>query len=46
MDTAPHNVTRAELVELARERTGLSIKEARNVVETMLQIVEAPLAGW
>jgi len=40
MDTAPHNVSRADLVELTRERTGLSRKEARNVVETILQIVE------
>jgi integration host factor subunit alpha len=43
MDTTPHNVTRAELVELARERTGLSIKEARNAVEAILQIVEGRL---
>ena len=40
MDTAQHNVTRADLVELTRERTGLCRKEARNVVETILQIVE------
>ena len=40
MDSAPHNVTRADLVELTRERTGLSRKEARKVVETILQIVE------
>jgi integration host factor subunit alpha len=40
MDTAQHNVTREYLVELTRERTGLCRKEARNVVETILQIVE------
>jgi len=43
MDTAQHNVTRADLVELTRERTGLCRKEARNVVETILQIVESRL---
>ena len=42
-DTAQHNVTRADLVELTRERTGLCRKEARNVVETILQIVESRL---
>lgn len=40
MDTAQHNVTRADLVELTRARTGLCRKEASNVVETILQIVE------
>jgi len=43
MDTAQHNVTRADLVELTRERTGLCRNEARNVVETILQIVESRL---
>jgi len=40
MDTAPHNVTRANLVDLTCERTGLSRQESRKVVETILQIVE------
>jgi nucleoid DNA-binding protein len=40
MYTAPHNVTRAHLLELTRERTGLSGKETRNVLETILQNVE------
>ncbi len=40
MDAAPHNITRAHLVDLTCERTGLSREESRKVVETILQIVE------
>jgi integration host factor subunit alpha len=40
MNTALHNVTRADLVDLTHERTGLSREESRKVVETLLQIVE------
>ena len=40
MGTAPHHFTRADLVDLTCERTGLSKKESRRVVETILQIVE------
>jgi integration host factor subunit alpha len=40
METAPYNVTRAALVGLTRERTGLSTEESRKVVQTILQIVE------
>ncbi len=39
MNTA-HTVTRADLVDLARERIGLSREESREVVETILQIIE------
>jgi integration host factor subunit alpha len=40
MDTAPRKVTRADLVDLTRERIGLSRGESRKVVETILQIVK------
>lgn len=40
MGTAPHHYTRADLVDLTRERTGLSRDESRKVVKTILQIVE------
>jgi integration host factor subunit alpha len=40
MNIAPRNVTRAYLVDLTRERTGLSREQSRKVVETILQIVE------
>ena len=40
MNTALHNVTRADLVDLTHERTGLSREESRKVVKTILQIVE------
>jgi integration host factor subunit alpha len=43
MNIAPRNVTRAYLVDLTRERTGLSRQQARKVVETILQIVEDSL---
>lgn len=39
-DKIPLNMTRAELVDLIRERVNLSRSEARRVVETVLQIVE------
>ena len=40
MNTAPHSVTRAYLVDLTCERIGLSREESRKLVETILQIVE------
>jgi integration host factor subunit alpha len=43
MNIAPRNVTRAYLVDLTRERIGLSREQARKVVETILQIVEDSL---
>jgi integration host factor subunit alpha len=43
MNIAPRNVTRAYLVDLTCERTGLPREQARKVVETILQIVEDSL---
>jgi integration host factor subunit alpha len=43
MNIAPRNVTRAYLVDLTCERTGLPREQARKVVETVLQIVEDSL---
>lgn len=40
MGTAPYHLTRANLVDLACERMGVSREESRKVVETILQIVE------
>lgn len=43
MNTAPHSLTRANLVDLTRGRLGLSRQESHNVVETILQILEERL---
>jgi integration host factor subunit alpha len=40
MGTAPRHLTRADLVDLTCERTGVSREESRKVVETILQIIE------
>jgi integration host factor subunit alpha len=40
MGTAPRHLTRADLVDLTCERTGVSREESRKVVEIILEIIE------